>query len=184
MKALLVIDRRRRTRRELRSLLEARYQVLAVRSIFSAFRLLRRRRFDVVLVKTAAHDAHAIAVLKWLQLRAVQIPVVALLGWGASGDARIVRQLGASAVLRWPTPGNKLLEAIASARTLAVPAGASEALFLGRDGHVCPACLERSIHGATRSLPGDNHSYTRSIRYRDHHRAAWYIHGRGRGRLC
>ncbi len=114
MKTLLVIDRRTRTRHELSGWLGVHHEVIAARNVFSAFRYLRTRRIDTVVVKTASWDGVAIAVLKWLQFRGMGVPVVVLLGADAAAEMRLVRGLGASAVLRWPTSRAKLLETVAS----------------------------------------------------------------------
>jgi DNA-binding response OmpR family regulator len=115
MATLLILDRERRSRRELYALLATRYRVIAVHGIFAAFRLLRRHALDLVLVKTSGMDAFAMALLRWFQLQGWRTPTVVLVGRGASRDANVIRQLGASAVLRWPTAGTELLRAVAAA---------------------------------------------------------------------
>ncbi len=183
MGTLLVVDRRRKTRRELRSLLETRYWVLAVHNVFSAFRVLRRRRLDMVLVKSAARDAYAIAVLKWLRLHGVRVPVVVVLESTSSRDARIIRQLGVSSLLRWPVRREELLSAIASAEIAPQAAGASEERPNARSSASRPVKPGTATNGATGSSQSISRSAGRSARYRDHHRAARYICSRGRGRL-
>jgi len=115
MATLLILDRERRSRRELYALLATRYRVIAVHGIFAAFRLLRRRALDLVLVKTSGMDAFAIALLKWFQQQGLQVPTIVLMGHGAGHDANRVRQLGAAAVLRWPAGNTELLRAVAAA---------------------------------------------------------------------
>ena len=115
MRTVLVIDRRSRTRYELGIWLAANDRVIAVGDVFLAFKYLRTRRFDAVVVKTTSLDGIAIAVLNWLQLRGMDVPVVVLLGAAAAADMPRIRSFGASAVVRWPTFRASLLEAVASA---------------------------------------------------------------------
>lgn len=121
MPALLLLDRCRRTRREVYALLRERYRVLATHSIFAAFKELRRRQVDLIVVRTADGDALAVALLKWLGLRHSLIPTVVVVGPGSSRDAGLARELGASAVLRAPAPAGRLRAAIASAATSGAP---------------------------------------------------------------
>lgn len=115
MPALLLLDRCRRTRREVYALLRERYRVFATHSIFAAFKELRRRQVDRIVVRTADGDAFAVALLKWLGLRHRLIPTVVVVGPGSSRDAGLARELGASAVLRAPAPAGRLRAAVASA---------------------------------------------------------------------
>jgi DNA-binding NtrC family response regulator len=114
MKTVLVIDRRTRTRYTLGTWLGANDRAIAVRDVFLAFRYLQTRRIDTVVVKTTSLDGVAIAVLKWLQLRGMEVPVVVLLGAAAAAEMPLIRSRGASAVLQWPTSRASLLEAVAS----------------------------------------------------------------------
>ncbi len=115
MSALLLVDRCRRTRRELYGLLRGRYRILATDSIFAAFRELRRREFEVIVVRTARRDAFAVALLKWLGIHRCPIPVVVLIGPGSSRDAERARELGASAVLHATARARELPAAVTSA---------------------------------------------------------------------
>jgi DNA-binding NtrC family response regulator len=115
MATLLILDRERRSRRALYSLLATRFNVVAVHGIFAAFRLLRRHRPDLVVVKTSGMDAFAMALLKWFQQQGLRIPTIVLVGHGAGPDANAVRQLGAGAVFRWPVASTELLWAVAAA---------------------------------------------------------------------
>jgi DNA-binding NtrC family response regulator len=99
MSALLVIDRNRRTLRKVCSWLSPQYQVVGVPNVFTAFRLLRRRCFAGIVVRSAQYDAYAIAVLKWLEQYQRDHPVVVLLGRGTAGDAALAWRHGASEVL-------------------------------------------------------------------------------------
>jgi DNA-binding NtrC family response regulator len=122
MATLFILDRERRSRRELYSLLATRFRVVAVHGIFAAFRLLRRHRPDLMVVKTSGMDAFAMALLKWFQQQGLRIPTIVLVGHGAGHDANAVRQLGARTVLRWPLTDTGLLRAVAMAGD---PAGAN-----------------------------------------------------------
>jgi DNA-binding NtrC family response regulator len=115
MPTLLILDRERRSRRQLYSLLATRFNVVAIHGIFSALRLLRRHTPDVVVVKTSGMDAFAMALLKWVQQQGLHVPTIVLLGRGAGHGASAARQLGAGAVLRWPLDRPKLLGAVAAA---------------------------------------------------------------------
>lgn len=114
MRTVLLIDRRKRTRYELGIWLAANDRVIAVGDVFLAFKYLRTRRFDAVVVKTTSLDGIAIAVLNWLQLRSMDVPVIVLLGAAAVADMPRIRSFGANAVVRWPTSRASLLEAVAS----------------------------------------------------------------------
>lgn len=80
----------------------------------AAFKALRKRKPDVVVVKTAARDHDAVAFLECFKEHDIRVPIVVLVGAGASGDVAKVRRLGASAVLRWPTPRKRLSEVVAA----------------------------------------------------------------------
>jgi len=116
---LLLLDRCRRTRREVYALFRKRHRVFATHSVFAAFRELRRRPFDLIVVRTAGGDAFAVALLKWLDLRHRSIPTVVVIGPGSSRDAELARELGARAVLRSPVHEGRLRAAVASVATSA-----------------------------------------------------------------
>jgi len=152
MPTLLILDRERRSRRELYSLLVTRFEVVAVHGIFAAFRLLRRHRPDLVLVKTSGMDAFAMALLKWFQQQGLQIPTIVLVGHGAGHDANAVGQLGARAVLRWPVRHMELLRAITAADGHANPRDTDAAPLAHRKPAVLPVRAER-IAAAGRNGP-------------------------------
>lgn len=150
MATLFILDRERRSRRELYSLLATRFSVVAVHGIFAAFRLLRRHRPDLVIVKTSGMDAFAMALLKWFQQQGLRIPTIVLVGHGAGHDANAVRHLGARTVLRWPVANTELLRAVAvagdpaggngtarivTARLAALPPAADTHATIAGNGH-------------------------------------------------
>jgi DNA-binding NtrC family response regulator len=115
MATLFILDRERRSRRALYSLLATRFRVVAVHGIVAALRLLHRHQPDLVLVKTSGMDAFAMAVLKWFRQQGLRVPTIVLVGHGAGHDVNAVRQLGARTVLRWPVDNAELLRAVAVA---------------------------------------------------------------------
>lgn len=115
MSVLLVIDRNRRTLHRLCRLFAPHYQIVGVPNLFTGFQLLRRRRFDAIVVKSANHDVYAIAVLKWVAQQKMKCPVVVVLGAGTAGDAAMAREYGASAILRWRPSERSLVRAVAEA---------------------------------------------------------------------
>lgn len=124
MSTLLVIDRNRQSLRWLLGSLAPQAGIVGVSSVFAGFRLLRRRRFDAIVVVTAHHDAYEIAVLKWLRQHNTECPVVVLLGAGSAGDAALARKYGAREILKWRPSEDWLNRAVSGA--IASPATGRE----------------------------------------------------------
>jgi len=119
MKTILLMYRCRRIRRQVQSILAARYGVFAAHGAVAARRILRIHKPDVILVDDGGHNRTASALLACLRREQVRTPVVALCRFDFSNHAMIVQRLGASAVVRWPGPVNRLLGAIAKAAGVA-----------------------------------------------------------------
>jgi|GEM_PF-3635896 len=94
MLAVLVVDRELLLAHRLLSLPCADRLVCAVRDIFSAFRWLRRRRFDVVLVRSCDGDAYGIALSKWVRLHHVNVPVVVVAEDESTHAGRVPNRFG------------------------------------------------------------------------------------------
>lgn len=120
MNTVLLIHHSRRLRRQLRLILARRYEVTAAHGAGAVERLLRHSKPDVVLLDHDGHGRVADELLARWRLEHVRIPVVALSRFEASRGAMAARRHGASAVVRWPGPLKRLLEAIARASALAL----------------------------------------------------------------
>lgn len=162
MKTVLFVDGQRRTRRAIRELLSVRYAVQAVQSPIAAFKSLRKHTPDLVVVKTAAKDGVAIAVLKWLRRHNTQVPTVVLVGPGASGDVHLARELGASAVLRWPAPSTRLFEAVESADA-AVSTSVAAPMITDYESRANLSKLEQRLNQQMKCFAGTNKVYIRSV---------------------
>jgi DNA-binding NarL/FixJ family response regulator len=163
MRSLVVIDRQRRTRRELCSLLATRYTVFGVRNIRGVSKLLRKRRPDLLLVNTAAQDGIAIAVLRWIQLFGIQIPTIVLAGRGAAREALLAQRLEASAVLNWPTPFARLLEAIESLGAAKPSPVASTPMITADEAQTNLTLLEQRLNREMKCFAGKNKVYIQSV---------------------
>lgn len=115
MNTILLMYHCRRFRREVTGVLARRYAVLAAHGPAAAEQLLGSRHPDVVLVESSGLNGSAPLMLEWLRRNHSRAPVVALARSDASHVAMTARRLGAFAVVRWPGPFRRLLEAIARA---------------------------------------------------------------------
>lgn len=115
MATVLILDRERRSRRELYSLLATPYAAVAVHGLHAAVRFLRHHRPDLVVVKTNGNDELGVTMLQWLGEHGLRIPTIVLLSHGVTGNAGAIRKLGAAAVLRYPVGHVELLRAITAA---------------------------------------------------------------------
>ncbi len=113
MNTVLLLYHCRRLRHELGMILAGKYRVVAAHSTHSAERLLRGDRPDLIVMDYGGNNGSATAVLARLRFCHPQTPVIALSRFGAPHGARMARRLGARAVVRWPGPVKRLLEAIA-----------------------------------------------------------------------
>lgn len=77
MKTVLLVDRDRRTCREIRSVPASRHKVVAVHTPSAAFKSLKKYRAEAVLVKTATGDGDAIALLEDFRENDIRVPRVA-----------------------------------------------------------------------------------------------------------
>jgi hypothetical protein len=144
--------------------------VTATHSIFEAFRLLRSREFNRVVVRTADGDAYALALLKWLRARWMEIRVVVLFGPHADTDAGRLRRLGAVDAMAWPGDPDRL--------TAAVSAGSAPRV-VQRIGSFVQAGgpVEAMSPGLT--IAGRNgHRHRDPGRFRDEHERSWLRRGR------
>lgn len=164
MKTLLLFDRNRRTRREIRSsLLAAGHEVVAVRSLSAARKSFKKHKPDVVLVKTGAKDHDAITLLENRQIFGIRVPIVVLVGAGASGDVAKVRRLGATSVLGWPTRCRHLLEAVVSAGKTPASAVAAAPPITDDERQANLTQLEQRLNHDMRCFAGKNQVYIRSV---------------------
>lgn len=113
MNTVLLLYHCRRLRHELRTILAGKYKVVAAHGAVTAERLLRSRKPDLILMDYGGNNGSATAMLARVRLFHPQTPVIALFPFEAPHGARMARRLGASAVVRWPGPAKRLLEAIA-----------------------------------------------------------------------
>lgn len=170
MESLLLIDRNRRTRRCLRALLSSVWDVTATHNIFRAFRLLRDREFDHIVVRTADRDAYALALLQWLHARWTPFPVVVLLGAHTDIDADRLRRLGAWDVMIWPGDSDRLMAAVYAA---------SAPSILRRVGSFAPAVGTIETVSPRLAIAGRNEHRRRGAgRFRDEHERSWLRLGR------
>lgn len=114
MATVLLLDRDRRSCRELYSLLQARFAVIALHGTFRAFQYLRHHKLDLVIVKTSGKDAFATAILTWLRELELSIPTIVLIGHAASREVTPVRQLGAKRILHCPLSRDQFLATVAA----------------------------------------------------------------------
>ncbi|MBI5764766.1 MAG: response regulator [Planctomycetes bacterium] len=112
MNTVLLLYHCRRLRHELCTILAGKYRVIAAHGTGAAERLFRRRKPDLILMDYDGNNGDATAVLGRLRSYHPQTPVIALSRFDAPHGARVARQLGARAVVRWPGPVKRLLEAI------------------------------------------------------------------------
>lgn len=163
MKTLLLVDRDRRTRREIRVLLKARHRVTAVQGISDAFVSIRKHRPDVVLVYSAAKSRLAVALLEGLVYCDERIPVVVLAGPGASNDLAKVRRLGARAALPWPTSYGRLIEAVNSACAAPRPNCETAPTITDVERRSNLTQLEQRLNRGMKCFAGANQVYLRSV---------------------
>ncbi|QDV89861.1 Response regulator receiver domain protein [Phycisphaerae bacterium RAS2] len=113
MNTVLLLYHCRRLRHELCTILAGKYRVVAAHGAGAAQRLLRGHKPDVIVMDYGGHNGSAPVVLARLRFSHPQTPVIALSRFDAPHGARRARQFGARAVVRWPGPVKRLLEAIA-----------------------------------------------------------------------
>lgn len=112
MNTVLLLYHCRRLRHELCTILAGKYRVVAAHGAGAAERLLRSHRPDLIVMDYAGHNGSATAVLARLRFYHTKTPVIALSRFDAPHGARMARQLGARAVVRWPGPVKRLLGAL------------------------------------------------------------------------
>ena len=147
MATVLILDRERRSRRELYSLLAAPYAAVAVHGLHAAVRFLRHHRPDLVVVKANGNDELGVTMLLWLGEHGLRIPTIVLLSHGVTGNAGAIRKLGATAILRYPVGNVELLRAITAANAHAGDNGTaahteSSVTTLPSDG-ICRRCRRK-----------------------------------------
>lgn len=114
MNTVLLLYHCRRLRHEICAILAGKYRVVAAHGTGAAERLFRSHKPDLIVMAYGGTNGSAAAVLARLRFNHPPTPVIALSRFDAPHGARMARQLGARAVVRWPGPVKRLLEAIAN----------------------------------------------------------------------
>lgn len=112
MKTIILMYQCRRVRRQVLSALRDRYEVLAAHGTEVTERLARIREPDVILIDHSGANGTAEAMLTRLRQGHSPIPVIALTRFHAQHGTMEARRLGARAVIHWPCPVQRLLDAI------------------------------------------------------------------------